>query len=96
MTTTAPPPVARHEYNALTAVPGYVFRLSQLTPRCQQVAEMLVLGKTPAAIGEALGIRPDTVRNHTKACYERTGTRNRGELVAWLLLNIRPTTKDEP
>jgi DNA-binding CsgD family transcriptional regulator len=52
-----------------------------LSPREQEVLELLERGLTTGAMAEALGISPHTVRDHLKHLYRKTGTKGRGELL---------------
>jgi DNA-binding NarL/FixJ family response regulator len=50
---------------------------SGLTPREQQVLELVELGCRNREIAEALGIRPGTVKIHLKHIFEKTGIHGR-------------------
>ena len=50
---------------------------SELTPREQQVLEMVEQGFKNKEIGLELGIRPGTVKIHLKHIFEKTGVRGR-------------------
>lgn len=54
-----------------------------LTPRQQQVVELLAQGKTQKQIGEALGINLKTVNSHFDAVHRRLGIRTCTGIVAW-------------
>lgn len=56
-----------------SAVPG----LDQLTPRERQVLALLPRGMTNAALGEALGIAPGTVKIHVERILHKLGLRDR-------------------
>jgi len=53
-----------------------------LTPREQEVLELLAAGLTNREIGEALVISPETVKKHTSNIYGKLGASNRTEAVA--------------
>ena len=50
---------------------------TDLTPREQQVAELVEQGLKNREIGRELGIRPGTVKIHLKHIFEKTGVRGR-------------------
>src|SRR4051812_8950093 len=50
---------------------------SELTPREQQVMELVEQGLKNKEIGGELGIRPGTVKIHLKHIFEKTGVRGR-------------------
>lgn len=50
---------------------------SELTPREQQVLELVERGLKNREIGRDLGIRPGTVKIHLKHIFEKTGVRGR-------------------
>lgn len=52
-----------------------------LSPREQEVLQLLVQGLTTVAIADELGISPYTVRDHLKHLYRKTRTGSRGELL---------------
>ncbi|MCS6953456.1 MAG: response regulator transcription factor [Bryobacterales bacterium] len=66
---------------------------SELTPREQQVLELVEQGLKNSEIARELGIRPGTVKIHLKHIFEKTGVRGRyglalsnlrdGRLTAW-------------
>lgn len=53
-----------------------------LTPRQQQVAELIADGATDSEIGEALGISRSTAHKHVLGAFRRLKVRNRSQLVA--------------
>src|SRR5205085_1148867 len=55
-----------------------------LTDREAEVVALLGEGLTPAEIARRLRIRVDTVRDHLKRAFEKTGTNRQAELVALL------------
>lgn len=63
--------------------------MSTLTPRQQQVHDLLVLGQSTKQIAKTLGLSPNTVKDHCERLYAVLGVRNR-----WALLP--PTRTDEP
>jgi len=58
--------------------------LHQLSPRERQVLELLGQGYRPRSIAEQLTVSPETVRNHLKAMFKKTGTHSQEELTALL------------
>lgn len=55
-----------------------------LSPREQEVLQLLVDGATTVTIAERLGISPHTVRDHLKHLYRKTETSSRSELLGLL------------
>jgi DNA-binding CsgD family transcriptional regulator len=55
-----------------------------LTPREQQVAQLVLRGATTTQAAQRLAISPHTVTDHIKSIFEKTGARTRGELSATL------------
>ena len=53
---------------------------SSLTPREQQVAELVLKGFTSRAIGDKLSISPNTVNSHINSIMTRLGLRSRHQL----------------
>jgi DNA-binding CsgD family transcriptional regulator len=51
-----------------------------LSPREQEVLQLLGRGLTTAAMADELGISPHTIRDHLKHLYRKTGTKGRNEL----------------
>jgi DNA-binding CsgD family transcriptional regulator len=62
---------------------------AQLRPREQEIAHLLLQHKRVPAIAQCLGIAPETVRNHLKNAFRRTGTRSQQELLDWLSAHAR-------
>lgn len=58
-----------------------------LTDRESAVTLLLVRGLATREIASELSISPHTVRDHTKAIYEKANVNTRGELVAQLFSN---------
>ncbi|MDR2869560.1 MAG: helix-turn-helix transcriptional regulator [Deferribacteraceae bacterium] len=54
----------------------------QITPREQQVIEILLLGKTDKEISQALDLAVNTVQAHLKHIYRKTDTSGRFALIA--------------
>lgn len=55
-----------------------------LTPREQELLQVLASGVSTAAAAQELGISPHTVKDHLKSLYRKTGTRSRSELLSLL------------
>lgn len=62
---------------------GFVETPITLTPRQTEVLDLVARGLTNAEIARALGNAPSTVKTILERLYERTGTSNRVELLAW-------------
>jgi DNA-binding CsgD family transcriptional regulator len=63
--------------------------LTSLTPREQQVVELVTQGMATKTIAHELKISPWTVSDHLKAIFAKTGVSTRGELMALLLAEHR-------
>ena len=57
-----------------------------ITPRQEQVLDLLVDGASDKQIGRALGISARTVETHVRTLRLKTGTPNRAALAAWWAL----------
>ncbi len=58
--------------------------LERLRPREREVVRLLIQHIPVRQIAERLGISPQTVRNHLKGAFRRTGTGTQHELLQWL------------
>ena len=67
-----------------TLVAPLLLKAFGLTPREQQVAQLVLRGATTTRAAQLLSISPHTVGDHLKAIFEKTDTRTRGELSAKL------------
>ena len=56
----------------------------QLSPREEQITELIARGLGAASIADQLHLSTHTVRDDVKAIFEKTGVSSRGELVARL------------
>src|SRR5437763_639662 len=65
-----------------TLVAPLLLKAFGLTPREQQVAQLVLRGATTTQAAQLLSISPHTVGDHLKAIFEKTDTRTRGELSA--------------
>jgi DNA-binding CsgD family transcriptional regulator len=54
-----------------------------LTPREQEVLDLIRAGRTNAEIGEALGITVETVKQHVSQVLDKLGVESREEAAAW-------------
>ncbi len=59
-----------------------------LTPSESRLVVALVNGKSINRIAEQLTLSKNTVRNHLKSCFRKTGTRRQSELVALILSEV--------
>ena len=57
------------------------FSSNDLSPREEQIARLLIKGKTNAEIGEELFISVNTVRSHIKGIYSKLNVSNRVQLM---------------
>jgi DNA-binding CsgD family transcriptional regulator len=67
-----------------TLVAPLLLKAFGLTPREQQVAQLVLRGATTTQAAQLLSISPHTVGDHLKTIFEKTDTRTRGELSAKL------------
>ena len=58
--------------------------LSALRPREREVVRLLLEHHRVPSIARRLGISPQTVRNHLKGAFKRTGTSSQQELLDWI------------
>lgn len=64
-------------------------RLARLRPRERQVVQLLLAHHRVPAIARELAISAQTVRNHLKSAFKRSGTRSQQELLDWLTATER-------
>ena len=89
---TAPPPdrsriglfLSDPEFGARLSAP-LVRQVFELTPVESSIAILMMESRDTAAIAKALTITRNTLRDHLKAMFSKTGTRNQGELLHALL-----------
>ena len=67
-----------------TLVAPLLLRAYGLTPREQQVTQLILRGATTVQAAHQLAISPHTVTDYLKSIFEKTGARTRGELSATL------------
>ncbi|MFI1568696.1 helix-turn-helix transcriptional regulator [Streptomyces sp. NPDC020490] len=68
-----------------------------LTPRERQIAQLVILGRGYAEIGDSLGIREQTVNDHMRKVFAKTGVDNRIELCTNLFTRHHlPVLADPP
>ncbi len=67
-----------------TLVAPLLLKAYGLTPREQDVTQLILRGATTIQAAQRLGVSPHTVNDHLKAIFEKTGARTRGELSATL------------
>lgn len=68
---------------------GRVGEVHWLTPREQDVLELLVEGKSVREISDELSRSPHTVHDYVKSLHRKLGASSRGELVARVLGHVR-------
>lgn len=70
----------------------------RLSPRQQQVLELIAEGMTNAQIGEQLGITERTVKAYAQELYDKLGVRNRAGAVAeaWTCGLLGDEQRDQP
>jgi DNA-binding CsgD family transcriptional regulator len=67
-----------------TLVAPLLLKAYGLTPREQEVTQLMLRGATTIQAAQRLTISPYTVSDHMKSIFEKTGARTRGELSATL------------
>jgi DNA-binding CsgD family transcriptional regulator len=67
-----------------TLVAPLLLKAYGLTPREQQVTQLMLRGASTIQAAKRLTISPHTVGDHMKSIFEKTGARTRGELSATL------------
>jgi len=67
----------------------------RLSPREQEVVQLLVQGQTTVAMADQLGISPHTVRDHLKHLYRKTETGSRSELLGLISRTSRTAMNAE-
>ena len=67
-----------------TLVAPLLLKAYGLTPREQEVTQLMLRGATTIQAAQRLAISPHTVTDHMKSIFEKTGARTRGELSATL------------
>jgi DNA-binding CsgD family transcriptional regulator len=67
-----------------TLVAPLLLKAYGLTPREQEVTQLMLRGASTVQAAQRLAISPHTVTDHMKAIFEKTGARTRGELSATL------------
>jgi DNA-binding CsgD family transcriptional regulator len=67
-----------------TLIAPLLLKAYGLTPREQQVTQLMLKGATTIQVAGQLQISPHTVSDHVKSIFDKTGARTRGELSATL------------
>jgi DNA-binding CsgD family transcriptional regulator len=67
-----------------TLVAPLLLKAYGLTPREQEVAQLMLRGASTIQAAQRLAISPHTIGDHLKSIFEKTGARTRGELSATL------------
>ena len=65
--------------------------LLTISPAEGRVLALLLEGSCNRQIAERLGLSPRTVESHIGAMFEKTGCRNRSQLLLWGQMNGRRT-----
>lgn len=78
-----------NELAALLAPPEPV---SGLTPQQRRLLPLLLEGLSIKACGKAMGLSPETIKNHAHHVYRRYGVHSRAELMA--RHGKQPTTQE--
>jgi DNA-binding CsgD family transcriptional regulator len=63
-----------------TLVAPLLLKAYGLTPREQEVTQLMLRGATTIQTARRLSISPHTVTDHIKSVFEKTGARTRGQL----------------
>jgi LuxR family maltose regulon positive regulatory protein len=91
-------PARRHQVRqsvrALAGQPGPLAALAVITPREQEVLQLLAAGHTNAEIARGLTIAASTVKTHLANIYTKLGVSNRVEAVAWLQVAQQRTNSE--
>ena len=64
-----------------------------LSPREEQIVELIAQGLTNAEIAARLSLRPQSVKNRLSEIFQKTGLRSRTALAVWSLRReaLRPS-----
>jgi DNA-binding CsgD family transcriptional regulator len=81
---------AEHEAPRAEVPRRFVCRDGRLTPRQREIVEHVAMGHTNAEIARAMGVSPNTLRNHLAAVFARVGASNRADLVRLAVLTRPP------
>ena len=79
-----------------TLVAPLLLKAYGLTPREQEVTQLVLCGATAVQSAQRLAISPHTVNDHLKAIFEKTGSRTRGELSRDAVLRRTPAPDPAP
>ena len=58
---------------------------STLTPKEEQITSLVVKGMKNYDIAKTTGVTTNTIKNHIRAIFDKTGTWSRLELALWYL-----------
>ena len=69
----------------------------RLTPRRREIVEQVAMGHTNEAIARALGVSPNTLRNHLAEVFRRLDASNRADVVGGRTARCRsPSSRTRP
>ncbi len=69
--------------------------MNRITPREQEVLELLVLGRTVKQIADIISRSPHTVHDHVKSLHRKLRATSRGELVSRALGHLSRNAQDQ-
>ena len=75
------PPIALQDDLELESPQANAHAFTRLSPRQQQVAQLLLQGQSNKAIARQLGLSEGTIKAHVSAIYQIIGAKNRVEAV---------------
>lgn len=75
------PTIALRVFNALRSRKPEKSPLEELTRRQKEILDLMVGGRTIAAVAEVSGLSPHTVHSHVKEIYKKLNVHNRAQLV---------------
>ena len=70
-----------------TEIASLIAEALGLTPREREITQEVVQGRSSREIAASLSISANTVQDHLKSIFDKTGVRSRRELVASMMMN---------